>query len=166
MQFLVFEVDKVAPTPFWPSNVRDGAVLTQDTEGCVIVAIYLHKPTEKELQDLNRPIAARFMVREDGCGLWFMGYGDKPLIFELTQNPTLYDIDNIDDRLKAWVTHDLWHIVVIDTSTGKVLINRLATAPEDLRKSIFVAMYKALGTQDFHNIYKEYLSYFPYRKKA
>jgi len=156
MGAVVFEVGKVAPPPFWPSNIKDGSVLTQDAGGGVIVAIYINKPTLKELEELNQSIMACYLVQDDGCGLWLLGFGARPFIFELTQDPTLYDRGNLVYRLGAWVTNNLWHISVIDSSTGKVKNNRIATAPEAFCQSIYAAMKRAIGTPGFSATYKEF----------
>jgi hypothetical protein len=129
---ILFEVGKIAPPPFWPYRGGDGAILHQDSTGAVFVPIYLNSPMETELNELAQPIAARYFARDDGCALWFLGFGSRPFIFDLPHDPTKYPREQWESRLAAWERNNLWHFIVVDSASGKIATSiRVAIAPED-----------------------------------
>ena len=163
MNSIVFKIGQIAPAPFWPSHVRDGAHMIQDANGGVFVTIYLDRPTPQEMDILSQPIMTRYFVRDDGCNLWLLRMGAS-LIFDLAQDPHLWDAGDPQERIELWETQNLWQITVIDCSSGIVKKIRMATAPEELRREISKAMAAALKTPDFTSIYRQYLDY--YQKKS
>lgn len=121
---MIFESGKLAPSPFWPSAVRDGALLEYGKDGGFYVAVYLHGMTAQEESALRKSrIRARY-IREEECFLLLIQvYGG--LIFELPFAPRKYR-----DRSVSVEQTGLVQFLFIDSSSGILRGVRMATPPQ------------------------------------
>jgi len=165
-EYVVIEVGKVAPEPFWPSNAVDGAKLLQNSvSGEVLILIYLDNPTHEEIAMFRKnTIQVGCIAESNGNCLYLLKVANSDILLDLSHNPTLHPIEEKESRLEHWGTTNFYQLMLIDSSNGIIRVLRAFTAPDKLVQSLHTNMSLAFDMPDFtkqNNIFLDKLNKMP-----
>lgn len=135
----------------------DGGYLEalDDNDGFMF-AVYLTgiNPDEQEL--LENEIMRTKMIKDGNKILFLVRFGDSPLIFEASFDPTLYK-----DRRAMQIAFDnhMFTFVAIDRLDNIVRTLRIANFPMKLKQALLTAWTSAYEEEDYSHKYTEFLDY-------
>lgn len=136
--------------------MSDGGYLEalDDNDG-FIYALYLTgiSPDEQEL--LENEIMRTRMIKDGNKIMFLIRFGDSPLIFEASFDPTLYR-----DRRAMQIAFDnhMLTLVAIDRIDNKVKSLRMANFPMKLKQALITAWTSAFEDEEYYIKYPEFLN--------
>lgn len=126
---------------------QDGALFeAMDENEGFILGIYLNRPHPEEISLIRKETIHTRLVIENNFILPMIKFGDKPLIFEMNFDPTLY---NDSRALQLSETNNMILIVTIDSSTGKIAALRHANLPLNFVQHCSQIWSRALLSTDY-----------------
>jgi hypothetical protein len=148
-----FELFKEERFRFMP----DGGYLEalDDNDGFMFT-LYLTGIEYREVEILDNEIIRARMVKDGNKILFLVRFGDSPLIFEASFDPTLYR-----DRRAMQIAFDnhMLTFVVVDRTDNIVRSLRMANFPMKLKQALITAWTQAYEEEDFSHKYTEFLDY-------
>lgn len=154
---VIFEVGKPLPKEIrelWMSRgAIDGAIL-EVWDKSFVLNFYLKDMTDKEVFAFNNEKMKIKILEEENMVLTMVRFGETPLVFELSFDPTLYG----DDRAIRALEHgSLLHVTGIDSRTGIVKTLRAVSIPSKLVR-VWSRKWK-LALEEVENYSEKYKSW-------
>jgi hypothetical protein len=137
--------------------MSDGGYLEAlDSNDGFIFALYLTGISPEEQEILENEIMRTRIVKDGNKIMFLIRFGDTPMIFEASFDPTLYK-----DRRAMQIVFDnhMLTFVTIDRIDNKVKALRVANFPMKLKQALITAWSSAYEEEDYYIKYPEFLNY-------
>jgi hypothetical protein len=133
---------------------QDGAIIEMLQDGRYVLIVYLAGMTlEEQIALKTSKIHVRVIKETDDFILTLIRYGNSPLIFEMSFDPTLYS----DERRKLFTKSNMLHIIGVDSNTNIIKTLRYCSMPYKLFDVYKDAFKLALTRENFSQKYKNWV---------
>lgn len=136
-------------------NLMDGCVLEalEDRDG-FLMTIYLNNMSREEKDLLNHRTIKTRMIKNGNKVLFITRYGDSPLMFEASFDPTLYK-----DLRAMQITFEnhMVTFVGVERATNEVQTLRMANFPMKLKQALITAWSSAYEDENYSMKYANWV---------
>jgi len=131
-----------------------GCIIEMLKDGRYALVVYLDDMTlEEQINLKTAKIYVRVIKETDDFILTLIRYGNSPLIFEMSFDPTLYS----DERRELFTKSNMLHIIGVDSNTNIIKTLRYVSMPFKLFDMMKDAYKLALERENFSQKYKNWI---------